>query len=62
MKTKATLTLSINYDGPGATDSTIRSLLSFMMNHAAGRNLFTQQANLEVDFWEYTIETQEIKE
>jgi len=60
MKTKAILTLTIEYDGPDATDRMIRPILDFMLNHAAGNGMFSQEANLEVDSWYYTIQTEKI--
>lgn len=57
MKTHATLTLTLVYDGEGATDKTIRSLLDFMVEHAAGNGMLSGDADMVVDTYHWEIET-----
>ena len=57
MRTHTTLTLTLVHDGPDAADKTIRSLLDFMVEHAAGNGMFTGDADMVVDSWDHTIET-----
>jgi hypothetical protein len=62
MKTKATLTLNLTYEGPDATNLYIRSLLDFMVEHAANNGMFTSDANMVVDSWNHSIELESLED
>jgi len=62
MKTKATLTLILTYEGPDATDKMIERLLDFMVEHAAGNGMFTGDADMVVDEWSHHINLEELEE
>jgi len=57
MKTHATLTFTVVLEGDDATDKTIRSLLDFMMEHAAGNGMFTGDTDMTVDTYHWEIDT-----